>query len=350
MEKIHVKASTKEYDVTVGANLDYGGLLKKLHTPCKLMVVSDDTVFSLYGNNTIKSLRNAGFETYTYIFPHGETSKTLAVAEKLMIQMVDEGITKTDLLVALGGGVVGDLTGLVAGIFLRGMDFVQLPTTLLAAVDSSVGGKTAVDLPNGKNMVGAFHQPIAVFCDVNSFRTLPEETYAQGMAEAIKYGLIQDASLFEKFEKHSVSDEDIVLRSVEIKAEVVAKDEFDKGPRHTLNFGHTLGHAVETLSGYGIGHGQGVAIGMAVLSAAFLPEEEAKRVLSVIRDYKLPVRTDFDLHELAMQAKADKKRHGDFIRVVLPKTIGEVYLKDVTCEEWEAILRDGMEKLDSYVN
>ena len=347
MKKVHVKASTKEYDVIVGEGLDYGALLKEVHGPCKLMVVSDDTVFSLYGEEVLKSLRDAGFETKTYVFEHGEKSKNLAVAEKLMIQMIEEGITKTDLLVALGGGVVGDLTGMVASVFLRGMDFVQFPTTLLAAVDSSVGGKTAVDLPNGKNMVGAFHQPLVVLCDCNKFSTLPESTYAEGMAESIKYGIIYDTSLFEKIEKREIGDVDLVIRCVEIKAEVVAKDEFDKGPRHILNFGHTLGHAVETLSEYTIGHGQGVAIGMATLCAAKLPEGEAKRVLDVLKDRKLPVKPDFDIHERAVQAKADKKRHGDLIRVVLPVTIGEVVLQDVDLDEWEEILRDGIISVDN---
>ena len=349
MKKVHVAASTKEYDVTVGSGLDYGVLLKEVHAPCKLMVVSDDTVFSLYGEETLKSLKEAGFETFHFVFEHGEKSKTLEVAEKLMIRMIEDGITKTDLLVALGGGVVGDLTGLAASIFLRGMEFVQFPTTLLAAVDSSVGGKTAVDLPNGKNMVGAFHQPIAVFCDTDKFRTLPEQTYAEGMAESIKYGIIYDAGLFEKIEKNEISDEDLVIRCVEIKAEVVAKDEFDKGPRHILNFGHTLGHAVETLSRYTIGHGQGVAIGMAVLSAAKLPEAEAKRVLSVLLDRKLPVKTEFELHELALQARADKKRHGDLIKVVLPVSVGEVVLKDVSVDEWEEIIREGTEKVEKIM-
>lgn len=343
MKKVHVSASTKQYDVTVGEGLDFGFLLKEIHPACKLMVVSDDTVFGLYGEKVLANLEAAGFETRTFVFPHGEKSKTLATAEQLMIQMIEEGITKTDLLVALGGGVVGDLTGMVAGVYLRGMEFLQIPTTLLAAVDSSVGGKTAVDLPNGKNMVGTFHQPIGVFCDVNMFQTLPAETYAEGMAEVIKYGLIYDAGLFEKFENHTITDEDTVIRCVEIKAEVVARDEFDKGPRHILNFGHTLGHAVETLSGYNIGHGQGVAVGMATVTAACLDADTAKRVINVLKDYQLPVTTDMDIRELALQARADKKRHGNLVRVVLPVSVGEVILKDVTIEEWEEIIRRGIE-------
>ena len=346
MKKIHVAASTKEYDVIIGEGLDYGALLKEVHAPCKLMVVSDDTVFSLHGEKTLQSLQDAGFETRTFVFEHGEKSKTLAVAEKLMIQMIEEEITKTDLLVALGGGVVGDLTGMVASVFLRGMNFVQFPTTLLAAVDSSVGGKTAVDLPNGKNMVGAFHQPLTVLCDTDKFKTLPEEIYAEGMAESIKYGIIYDAELFEKIEKNAISDEELVAACVQIKADIVAKDEFDRGPRHILNFGHTLGHAVETLSEYTIGHGQGVAIGMAALCAAKLPENEAKRVLHVLTDRKLPLKADFDIHDLAVQAKADKKRHGDLVRVVLPISIGEVELKDVNLTEWEEILKDGTDKVN----
>ena len=346
MNKVHVSASTKEYDVTVGAGLNYGECLKEIHSPCKLMIVSDDTVAGLYLDSAMQSFTDAGFTVESYVFPHGEQSKNLSVAEKLMEKLVDKGITKTDLLVALGGGVVGDLTGFAASAFLRGMDFVQLPTTLLAAIDSSVGGKTAVDLINGKNMVGAFHQPIGVFCDIDTFKTLPEETYAEGMAEAIKYGIIYDEPLFTKMERKEISDEDLVKRCVEIKAEVVAKDEFDKGPRHILNFGHTLGHAIETKSGYTIGHGQGVAVGMAAVCGAMLNSGDFKRVLSVLKSYKLPVNTTYDLHELAMLSKADKKRHGDVIRVVLPSKIGEVYLKDVTPDEWEKIITDGFHAME----
>ena len=345
MKRVHINASTRQYDVTVGEELDYGSLLKEIHPACKLMVISDDTVFGLYGEKVLKNFEESGFETKSFVFPHGEKSKTMEVAQAVMIQMIEDGISKTDLLVALGGGVVGDLTGFVAGVFLRGMDFLQIPTTLLAAVDSSVGGKTAVDLPNGKNMAGCFHQPIGVFCDTTTFRTLPENIYAEGMAESIKYGLIYDADLFGKIERREISDEELVLSCVEIKAAVVALDEFDKGPRHILNFGHTLGHAVETLSKYNIGHGQGVAIGMAAVCGARLQDEEFHRVLAVLKDRKLPSLSEFDLHELAVQARADKKRHGDLIRVVLPVTIGKVELKDVNLEEWEEIVKSGTERI-----
>ena len=345
MKKVHVSASTKEYDVTVGREIDYGKTLLEIHPACKLMVVSDDTVWSLYGEKTIRSFEDAGFETVSFVFPHGEKSKNLSVAQELMVKMIDEGITKSDLLIALGGGVVGDLTGMVAGVFLRGMDFVQLPTTLLAAIDSSVGGKTAVDLPNGKNMAGTFHQPIGVFCDIDSFRTLPKETYAEGMAEAIKYGMIYDADLFGQIENRTISDEDLVLRCVEIKAEVVAMDEFDKGPRHILNFGHSLGHAVETLSEYTIGHGQGVAMGMACVSGATLNDLDLQRVLNVLKDYNLPTRSDLDPDALSVQAKADKKRHGDHIRVVLPVEIGKVEIKDITFDEWNNIVKNGTKRV-----
>ena len=346
MKKVRVKASTKQYDVTVGQNLDYGRLLSELHKPCRLMLVSDDTVDGLYGDSATASFQKAGFEVSRFVFPHGEKSKNLGVSEELLIRLVEEGITKTDLLVALGGGVVGDLTGFVASVFLRGMDFLQLPTTLLAAGDSSVGGKTAVDLINGKNMVGAFHQPIGVFCDTATFATLPEETYAEGMAEYIKYGMIYDADLFSAMERHGISDEDLVIRCVEIKAEVVEKDEFDKGPRHILNFGHTMGHSIETRSGYTIGHGQGVAIGMATVSAAFLDEESFQRLIRVLKEYHLPIATHYDGKELAELALADKKRHGDHIRVVLPAKVGEVFLKDVTVGEWEEILLKGIGRVE----
>lgn len=345
MNKVHVKASTKEYDVTIGTGLDVGSLLSEVHKICKIMLVSDDTVYGLYGKKTEDSLKAVGFEVFSFVFEHGEKSKNISVAEKLMIEMTEKGITKIDLLLALGGGVVGDLTGFAASVYLRGMDFVQVPTTLLAAVDSSVGGKTAVDLPNGKNLVGAFHQPVAVFCDVDSFQSLPAEIYSDGMAEAVKYGMIYDSDLFGQIENGTISDEDLVKRSVEIKAEVVEKDEFDKGPRHILNFGHTLGHAIETLSGYSIGHGSGVAMGMAVLGAVYLSEEDSARLNAVLKKYGLYNIPSYDIHETAVLAKVDKKAHGNLIRAVLPVAIGEVKLQDVTVEEWEEILRKGIGRL-----
>ena len=258
------------------------------------------------------------------------TRKTLQTAEELMVEMIEEGITKTDILAALGGGVVGDLTGFCASVFLRGMEFVQFPTSLLAAVDSSVGGKTAVDLSNGKNMVGAFHQPIAVFCDVATFETLPPETYSDGMAEVIKYGIIYDSDFFGQIERHEISDEDLVHRCVEIKAEVVAADEFDKGPRHILNFGHTLGHGIESVTSKdGMLHGECVALGMLPMCSAAV----RARLLPVLEKLGLPVSCAGDPDQVMQAVIHDKKQYAGKIRSIFVETVGTYTEKELTPEE-----------------
>lgn len=347
MEQIvNVKTSTKEYQVIIGENLHYGLYVSKVKKPCKVMLVSDDIVFSLYGEKCLKELEAYGFEVFTHVFPNGEKSKNLKVAGEVLSDCAAKGISKSDLLVALGGGVVGDLTGFVASVFLRGMEYVQLPTTLLAAIDSSVGGKTAVDLPEGKNLVGAFHQPLTVVCDTNTFQTLPKEVFSDGMAEAVKYGMIRDLELFEQFEKNSYNTSDMVKRCVQIKADIVGEDEFDTGVRKLLNFGHTVGHSVEKLSHYEIPHGSAVAIGMVIVTKAYeyannMDNIMSTRLIAVLKQYHLPVSCEFTLKDLAEQAISDKKRAGKTISVLLPETIGNAVICDMTMEEWISYITEG---------
>ncbi len=340
---VAVKTSTKEYEVIIGGGLHYGQEISKVRKPCKVVVVSDDIVFSLYGERCVSELECVGFDVISFTFPNGEKSKNLTTAGRLLSFLAENGISKTDLLVALGGGVTGDLTGFVASVYLRGMEYVQCPTTLLAAIDSSVGGKTAVDLEQGKNLVGAFHQPLRVVCDTETFATLPKEVMSDGMAEAIKYGMIRDYELFEQFEKKNFDIATMVERCVQIKAEIVGEDEFDTGVRKLLNFGHTIGHSVEKLSSYEIPHGSAVAIGMVVVTKAY---EEANglgsfmsdRLITVLENYQLPVSCEYPLKELAEQAISDKKRAGNIISILLPEEIGNCIIRDMSMDEWIAFV------------
>lgn len=259
MRTIEVKAS-KGYRVLVGRGLlaDVGGLMRQAGRAGSVLVVCDDRVAPLYLQAVQESLCMAGFAADSFVFPHGEESKNLATYARLLSHLAKKGLTKSDTLLALGGGVVGDLTGFAAATYLRGLGFVQAPTTLLAAVDSSVGGKTAVDLPEGKNLVGSFYQPELVVMDMETLKTLPAEEYACGMAEVIKYGVLGDRDLFDQVKEGAgrFDEEAVVARCIQMKADIVREDEFDEGKRQLLNLGHTLGHAVEKASGLTIPHGQ----------------------------------------------------------------------------------------------
>jgi len=286
-----------------------------------------------------------------YVFPHGEDSKQLAVLTDLLEYMAKNSVTRTDMIAALGGGVTGDLAGFAASVYLRGVPYIQMPTTLLAAVDSSVGGKTAVNLSAGKNLCGAFYQPRLVICDCAAFETLSPEIFADGVSESVKYGVIADSALFERFaeEVSRTSLSDIVKRCVEIKSMYVADDEFDTGVRQYLNFGHTIGHAIEKCSGFGISHGHAVAIGMAIVSKAadalgLTDRPIAHEVCDVLLKNSLPVTSEYSPSQLARAALSDKKRRGGSITLVLPKEIGRAELEEIPVTELEKFISAGMEE------
>ena len=306
------------------------------------MIVSDDNVAPLYLEAVAKSLTDQGFAAYSHILPHGEGSKTFDELVKLLNFTAECGFSRSDTLVALGGGVVGDLCGFAAAVYMRGVHFVQLPTTLLAAVDSSVGGKTAVDLAAGKNLAGAFYQPDLVLCDLDTFSTLPQEEYANGMAEVIKYGFIRDEELLKRLARN-FDEEEVVSRCVQIKADIVANDEFDRGERMLLNFGHTVGHAVEARSGFAIPHGQAVAVGMVRVTQACVknglcPPETLETMLALLERYGLPRETPYPMSELLDYMVKDKKSSGGSITFVLPRETGTCELKKLTRAEWTALL------------
>lgn len=351
MRTVTVSASNR-YDVKIGRGLlsAVGGELLSLNKkPCSVCILSDDTVYPLYGQTVTESLVGAGFTVYHYVIPHGEQSKCLPVYGEFLNYLATNHLTRTDWLVALGGGVVGDLCGFAASSYLRGVKYMQVPTTLLAMVDSSVGGKTAVDLPAGKNLCGAFYPPHAVLCDVDALDTLTPEIFADGMAEVIKYGMIFDRALFDTLAKEgkSFDREDIIARCIDHKRRVVEEDEFDRGMRQLLNFGHTVAHGIEQHSGYTISHGKAVAAGMGVITraaeAAGLTEEVCSPALeALLRAFDLPADSPYDAAALTDVVLSDKKRDGKKINLVLCRKIGDSFLHPCPVTDCEAFFASGI--------
>lgn len=330
--------SSKNYEIKIGSGLlcRAGEKIAAVLPVKKAVIVSDDNVFALYGNQLKDSLCRAGIETAEFVFAHGEQSKNLATYQSLLTFACEQHLTRKDALVALGGGVVGDLCGFAASTYQRGIGFVQIPTSLLAAVDSSVGGKTGVDLPNGKNQVGSFYQPSLVLCDTDTLSTLPECEYRNGCAEIIKYAMIADSDLFTQIRNKPVSEqyEAIITRCVSIKRDYVEADEFDNGCRMMLNFGHTFGHAVETCSAYTVPHGQAVAVGMATITKAackkgYCDPSLYDTLTHLIEQYGLPTQTPYAVADMARAAVTDKKGVGDSIHLIVPRKIGECTIEKI---------------------
>ncbi|MDD6188245.1 MAG: 3-dehydroquinate synthase [Clostridiales bacterium] len=347
--RVRVNAS-RRYDVVIDRNVldEAGERIRAVNSGSVICLVTDDTVDAIYGARVENSLTAAGYRVEKFVIPHGEESKTPENYLKLINFMAGKGLSGGDAAVALGGGVVGDLTGFAAATYRRGIGFIQLPTTLLAAVDSSVGGKTAVDLPGGKNLLGAFYQPELVLCDCETFKTLEKQTFRDGCAEIIKYGMIKDAALFDKLADTSLAgSEEVVMRCVEIKRDVVEADERDTGPRKLLNFGHTVGHAVELLNHYELTHGSAVAVGMAVVTRAsvklgFCGAECRDELIKLIKAYGLPTETNFTAAQLAGAMMADKKRSGRTIDLIIPETIGRCVIRKTPVEELESFVSAGL--------
>ena len=340
------------YEVSIGGGLLHtcGQRLREVLVPCRVAVVTDSTVAPLYLKTVTGSLEGAGFTVCSYIFPAGEGSKNFTTLSAILEFLAEQHLTRTDCVAALGGGVTGDMAGFAAACYLRGIRCVQLPTTLLSAVDSSVGGKTAIDLKAGKNLAGAFLQPAAVLCDTDCLRSLPPEVFADGAAEAIKTGVLDDESLFALFEDGTLTaaPEEVIARCVGYKAGVVERDEKEQGERRLLNLGHTVGHAIEKCSGYAIPHGHAVAAGLAVIARSaealgWTEEPVAARIAACLAKNGLPTGTDFSAEALAEAALADKKRTGGDITLVIPKKIGVCELKKVPVAELLPIIRAGLE-------
>jgi len=320
------------YQVLVGRDIlkNIGEEIKKIKPYRKVAFVTDDIVLRLHGKVLKKSLDAAGFNCELFVFPNGEASKCQKTLDRIYEYLTLCGITRSDLILAFGGGVVGDMAGFAAATYLRGVDYIQIPTTLIAQTDSSVGGKTAIDTPLGKNLVGAFYQPKLVLCDVDLLSTLPDSVFNSAMAEVVKYALLSDSDLFSLLEDKPIKDvlEDVVNRCIQIKADVVSGDEFDKGNRMLLNLGHTLGHSVENHSHYTVSHGEGVAIGMNIMLKAcvknqLLDDAIYKRFLNLLAKFSLPTSYEkASLKELVDIAFHDKKREDESISIIICEGIG----------------------------
>ena len=333
--------TSKRYTIRIerGALDQLGAYCASLFAPGKKAVVITDThVAPLYLERVSTSLRNAGFDVTSCAFPAGEPSKRLSTIEGIYGHMAQAHITRSDFAVALGGGVTGDMAGFAAASYLRGIPFVQVPTTLLSQVDSSVGGKTGVDLPQGKNLVGAFWQPSFVLIDPDTLNTLSPHFFADGMGEVIKYGCIKSRALFDLLiETEDITSimEDVIYRCVDIKRDVVERDEFDTGERALLNFGHTFGHALEKLHQYqGLSHGAAVGIGMVMMArlgekAGFTAPGTADKIAAALEKYHLPVHSDLPLSQIVEATASDKKSTGSSINLVLLKDIGESFVHKV---------------------
>ena len=310
-------------------------------SPSRIHIVSDSTVAPLY----LEQLEQQFTLPVTHtVIPAGEEHKRLSTVEGIYHDLLASGMTRKDLIIALGGGVVGDITGFAAATFLRGVSLCQIPTTLLAQVDSSVGGKTGVDMPEGKNLVGAFYQPRLVLIDPAVLATLPDQTFADGMAEVVKYGYISNKDILTMVSRpdYKANIENIIYECVKIKRDVVAIDEHDTGLRMILNFGHTIGHAVELCSGFTLLHGECVAIGMAVITRAavkkgFCAQETLDAVEKILKLYGLPDKTDYSADKLLDVALSDKKVANGNISLIVPEAVGKCSILPVPAEalrEW----------------
>ncbi|MCL2528829.1 MAG: 3-dehydroquinate synthase [Coriobacteriia bacterium] len=353
MQSIYVNTGStgSGYTVAIGAGLleRLGELmLQQSISPCRALIITDSTVGPLYAATVERSLTEAGFTTSTFTFAAGEQSKNIQTLSDALEFMAQEQLTRTDCVFALGGGVVGDVAGFAAGCYLRGIRYVQLPTTLLAAVDSAIGGKTGIDLPQGKNLAGLFWQPSAVVCDTSCLATLPKETLLDGVVEAIKTGVLGDEALFDLLEQEPAEAnlEAIIASCVAFKARVVEADERESEVRKILNLGHTIGHAIEVCSDYRVSHGQAVSAGLAMIARAALvmgycDERAAYRIIQLLTKLGLPTETEFSTEELTRAALHDKKRSGNRITLVLPVNIGSYLLHNISIEELRNVINFG---------
>lgn len=349
MKTVSVHAS-RSYEIRIGRGLLQGAgeQIRAVTDAKKVMLVSDDAVWPLYGGAVRRSLEAAGLTVCSFVFPHGESSKCACTYLELLDALCAQQLTRKDAIAALGGGVAGDLAGFAASTYLRGIGFIQIPTTLLAMVDSSVGGKTAIDLPAGKNLAGTFYQPWLVLCDPDCLTTLPEDIFRDGCAEVIKYAVLGNAPFFDDLRAGSAHAqlEHIIETCVTMKRDIVAQDEFDRGQRQLLNLGHTFGHGIEACSGFAVSHGSAVAIGMAMMvraAAAFglCTEKTRDTVVDILRQYDLPVDCAFCAEDMLPTILHDKKAAGDTIHLIVPTAVGQCRIVKTPASEIMDWLRAG---------
>lgn len=337
--------TARSYTIKIGSGLlaATGQEVRALGGVRRVCVVSDSNVWPLYGEAVKQSLENSGFYAFSYVFPAGEQSKNGQTYLSLLQFLAENGLTRQDLLLALGGGVVGDLTGFAAATYLRGIRYIQVPTTVLSAVDSSVGGKTAIDLPAGKNLCGAFYQPSLVLCDTDTLNSLPPDIFRDGCAEVIKYGILYDEAFFAYLEQTGTAfdRERVIARCVELKRDVVLLDEQDNGARRMLNLGHTIGHALEARSGFALSHGQAVAIGMAVVArGTHCPD--TRRILDCLRRFGLPTAAAYPAEELLPYTLSDKKRQENAVALIVPRRVGHCEIVPTPVTELKKLMQEGL--------
>ena len=357
MREIFIK-SLKNYKILIGNGIlkDIGKVIKNTKNAKKAVIITDKNVEKIYGKSVKESLKSEGMEVSVFSITPGEESKNLRTVEKIYKHLSDNEILRKDLIIALGGGVCGDIAGFVAATYLRGIDYINIPTSLLAQVDSSVGGKVGVNLSTGKNLVGAFYPPSLVYIDYQVLNTLPTENFSEGMAEVIKYGAICDKSLLELIKKKDVRKEnieEIIYRCLKYKKNLVEEDEFDSGKRQLLNFGHTFGHAIENYYKYSkFSHGEAVSIGMAEILKRLeirnmVPRGSYAELIHVLKKYKLPISTDISGEELFKGCLRDKKFYSDDeVNIVLIKDLGKGYIQKMTKREFYKFTVGG--KINEY--
>ncbi|MDE6506376.1 MAG: 3-dehydroquinate synthase [Eubacterium sp.] len=333
---VHV-GDTYEIFIEKGLLKECGKYVRAVSKAKKIAIITETNVAPLYLDTVKGCVENEGFEVVSYIFPAGESSKTTETVVGIVEFLAESGLTREDMVVALGGGVCGDMAGFAAAIYLRGIKFVQIPTTLLSQVDSSVGGKTGVDLPQGKNLCGAFHQPALVLIDPDVLETLSPHFFSDGMGEVIKYGCIKSKALFERIETENVKDfiEDLIYDCVNIKRGVVERDEKEAGERALLNFGHTAGHAIEKLHNFtDISHGEAVGVGMVMISEAgerigLTEQGTADRIRKVLEKYNMKTEVENSVTDIIGAMYHDKKRTGSGIKFIMLHSIGDSFINPV---------------------
>ncbi len=312
-------------------------------------LISDTNVFPLYGSTLEKALSKKGYEVQAITFMAGEHSKSLTTVERITESLINKDFGKDDILIGLGGGLVGDITGFIASIFMRGISYIHIPTTWVSAIDSSVGGKTSINLNYLKNIIGVYWQPSLVLCDPSLFDTLDDAEKKKGIGEALKYAFVSDASLLEDIEKNNICH--VIGRCMSIKKSLVEVDERDKGLRKLLSFGHTVGHGIESLSAFSITHGEAVALGMAIEVAGFysiglITEELAREIINIIKRY-FPIHIDFSGDELCKAIIHDKKIHGSSITMPMPQSVGHTTLQKIDVQDLKRLIHKGVEILKS---
>jgi len=352
VRKVTIDTGRKRYPIHIGAGLscNTGRLASELTGPTKAALITDDKVDRLWSERITVSLKSAGFVVSRHVIPNGEVSKNIENYIKILGFLSDNKLSRSDTLFALGGGMVGDIAGFAASTYLRGIRFVQIPTTLLAMVDSSVGGKTAVNLDSGKNQAGTFFQPDLVVCDPELLSSLPDDIFRDGCAEVVKYGVIADGRLFDMLKGPIEPQlEEVIERCLTIKSRLVYEDELDTGPRQLLNFGHTFGHAVEKCSGYAVTHGKAVAIGMVM--AAHIAEKMGicssdccRKIENMLTSFELPHKTGLSGTELLNAIISDKKRSLEEITLVLPEEIGSCVLKKTPVKDLGSVMENALKE------